>query len=118
MEVDVIVPPNTMATVQLPGADSEPVTVESGAHHWAYAYNDPDARKPLTVDDAVGDILDDPAAWAAVKETIKRLSPENIFFTIGLPHQSRRSLRKTMSDLPNADDVTKAVAEALTELRK
>ena len=35
MEVEV--PPNTTATVVLPLADDEPITVGSGAHRWQYA---------------------------------------------------------------------------------
>jgi alpha-L-rhamnosidase len=117
MDVNVIVPPNTTAQVRLPGTDEEPIVVESGAHHWSYAYHDPDARGHLTVDDTVGEILDDPAAWAVVKETLKRLSPENIFFTIGLNHQNRRSLRYALAVLPNADEAITAISNALVELR-
>jgi alpha-L-rhamnosidase len=118
IDVDAIVPPNTTASVRLPGTEAEPVTVQSGAHHWSYAYRDSDARKPLTVDDAVGDLLDDPSAWTVVKDTILRLSPGNIFFTIGLNHQSRRSLRRALTDLPNAAEVITAVARALAELKQ
>ena len=118
IDVDIIVPPNTTASVHLPGTDAEPVTVQSGAHHWSYAYRDPDARNPLTVDDAIGEIRDDPAAWTVVKDTILRLSPGNIFFTIGLNHQSKRSLRHALTDLPNAAEAITAVAEALAEIKK
>ena len=118
IDVDAIVPPNTTASVRLPGTEAEPVTVQSGAHHWSYEYRDPDARNPLTVDDAVGEILDDPAAWTVVKDTILRLSPGNIFFTIGLNHQSRRSLRHALTDLPNAAEVITAVAGALAALKQ
>jgi alpha-L-rhamnosidase len=116
MEVDVIVPPNTTASVHLPGTDSEPVTVESGTHHWSYAYHDPDARQPLTVDHTIGELLDDPAAWTVVKDTITRLSPENIFFAIGLSHQSKRSLRYALAALPNAHEVLTAVEDELAAL--
>jgi hypothetical protein len=66
----------------------------------------------------VGDILDDPSAWTVVKDTILGLSPGNIFFTIGLNHQSRRSLRHALTDLPNAAEVITAVADALAELKQ
>ena len=59
---------------------------------------------------------DHPDAWAAVKDTITRLSPENIFLAIGLPHQSKRSLRMAMAGLPNADTVLTAVTEAFAGL--
>ena len=116
MDLDVIVPPNTTASVRLPGKDSEPLIVESGTHHWSYAYHDPDARGPLTVDDTVGEILDDAAAWTAVKDTLTRLAPGNIFFIIGLNHQSRQSLRYALTILPNADEAITAVSDALAAL--
>jgi alpha-L-rhamnosidase len=34
-ELDVTVPPNASATVTLPGRESEPIDVGSGAHHWS-----------------------------------------------------------------------------------
>lgn len=50
----VIVPPNTTATVFLPGNTSKSFEVGSGAHHWSYPYTDPDARTPLSVDSTIG----------------------------------------------------------------
>jgi len=116
MDLSVVIPPNTTGSVSLPGMDSDPVLVESGIHHWSYTYHDPDARPPLTVDDTVGEILDDPAAWAVVKDTLTRLSPGNIFFISGLNHQARRSLRYALAILPNADEAITAVAAALAGL--
>ena len=38
IEVTATVPPNTTATVTLPGADGEPIEVGSGTHRWRYAF--------------------------------------------------------------------------------
>jgi alpha-L-rhamnosidase len=47
IEVRVVVPPNTTASVSLPGKAAGPVEVESGEHRWAYAYLDSDTPVPL-----------------------------------------------------------------------
>jgi alpha-L-rhamnosidase len=38
IEVEVTVPPNTTATVALPGRSDPPIEVGSGRHRWSYAY--------------------------------------------------------------------------------
>lgn len=38
IEVQAVVPPNTTATVTLPGRDAEPLEVGSGAHTWTYRW--------------------------------------------------------------------------------
>ena len=38
MELNVIVPPNTTASVYLPGSNAAPLEVGSGSHHWSYSY--------------------------------------------------------------------------------
>jgi alpha-L-rhamnosidase len=43
IEVKVIIPPNTTAEIRLPGKESEPIKVGSGAYHWSYAYHSPNA---------------------------------------------------------------------------
>jgi alpha-L-rhamnosidase len=116
IEVKVTVPPNTTAIVTLPGREEMPIEVPSGAHNWSYAYADPDARGPLSLDNTIGEISDDPAAWAAVKEVIDRLIPENGFILYVLRSQSKRSLRDGLATLPNADEVLTAMRDALAEL--
>jgi alpha-L-rhamnosidase len=39
LTLEVIVPPNTTATVILPGRDEAPFEVHSGTHRWSYAYS-------------------------------------------------------------------------------
>lgn len=116
IEVNVTVPPNTTAVVSLPGREEETIEVRSGTHNWSYAYQDPDARQPLSLDNTIGEISDDPEAWAAVKEVIDRLIPENGFILYVLRNQSKRSLRDGLATLPNADEVLTVMSDALAEL--
>ena len=49
--VEVVVPPNTTASVTLPGGDAEPIEVGAGTHRWSYPYQVPQvARHPLSID--------------------------------------------------------------------
>ncbi len=50
MTVDAEIPPNTSATVILPGHDSAPLAIGAGGHHWTYEVADEVAA--LWVDDA------------------------------------------------------------------
>lgn len=118
IEVNITVPPNTTASVSLPGRDAEPVEAESGAHSWSYPYQDPDARQPLSIENRIEEIREDPVAWTVVRDTITRLAPENIFFVFGLQHQGKRSLRQALATLPHADQVLTAIDEALGRLEQ
>jgi alpha-L-rhamnosidase len=46
IEVEVVVPPNTTATVTLPGNDTAPIEIGPGTHHWLYAYREPGSTYP------------------------------------------------------------------------
>jgi alpha-L-rhamnosidase len=116
IEVKIRVPPNTTAVVSLPGKEGQPIEVQSGTYSWSYAYADPDSRGPLSLDHTIGEISDDPAAWAALKEVIDRLIPENGFILYVLRSQSKRTLRDGLATLPNADAVLPAVSSALENL--
>lgn len=74
--VDVVVPPNTSASVTLPGRDT-PIEVGSGAHHWAIEYHEPRVlRAPLSLESTLADLLDDRDGWARVRAIIVRHQPE------------------------------------------
>jgi len=60
---DVTVPPNSEAVVRLPGREDE--RVRSGAHHFEVADPIP-APGPVTPETPLGEIIDDPAAYAVV----------------------------------------------------
>jgi alpha-L-rhamnosidase len=117
IEVKITIPSNTTASVSLPGRQEKPVEVPSGTHSWSYAYEDPDARPPVSVDNTIGEIMDAPAAWAAVREVLDRLVPENGFVVFVLQSQTKRSLQDGLATLPNAENVLPAVSVAFAELR-
>jgi len=77
VRVRVVVPPNTRATVHLPGADA-PVEVGSGSHEWVT----PDvvraaATAPFSADTPLVEIRRDPGAYAAVKRALEaQLGPQ------------------------------------------
>ena len=118
IEVNVIVPPNATALVSLPGREEKTIEVQSGTHNWSYAYEDPDARQPLSLDNMIGEISEDPEAWTAVKEVLDRLIPENGFIWYVLQNQSKRSLRDGLATVPKAEEVMTAVSDALAELEQ
>ncbi len=118
MELKVAVPPNTTALVSLPGREEDPVEVPSGMHSWSYVYQDPDAGLSLSLDSTIGEVLDEPAAWDAVKDVLDRLIPENGFILYVLQSQRKRKLRDGLTTLPNAEEVLTAAANALAELER
>ncbi|HEX6288797.1 MAG TPA: glycoside hydrolase family 78 protein [Herpetosiphonaceae bacterium] len=77
MTVDVVVPPNTTASVTLPGVATQRFEVRAGTHRWSVPYQAlPPLRPPLSLDSTLGEILDDPEAWVVVRATIARHAPE------------------------------------------
>ncbi|MDQ5850545.1 MAG: glycoside hydrolase family 78 protein [Chloroflexota bacterium] len=115
IEVEVVVPPNTTAQVTLPGQVGETIEVASGTHHWAYPYQDHQtSRRPLTVDSTVGEIVDDPEAWAAVLATMRQYQPELANRMEGaLQGNSDMTLVQLLSMRPNTDDLRAALEAAL-----
>ncbi len=45
IEVMVAIPPNTVASISLPGKEAEPLEVGSGAYRWSYPYQDSNAQQ-------------------------------------------------------------------------
>src|SRR6266498_2086403 len=115
-QMTVVVPPNTTARVTLPGSDVAPIEVGSGTHRWLYAYQDPEARPPLTIDSTVGDLIDDAGAWEVVMNTIARLAPRVPFIRRIIQGQSSSSLREVLATVPNAGEVGAAIESTLAAL--
>ena len=116
IHVKVVVPPNTTARVILPSRPGEPVEVGAGIHNWSYAYQDPDAPQPLSIDNTIGEISDEQRLWAAVLNTLEQLLPGNPFLPDMLKSQGDSTLRQALKVLPNADVFLKAISEELAEL--
>lgn len=69
--VTAVVPPNTTAVVDLPGAPA--VEVGSGAHEWRFAAQAPSERPALDgLAASLADVIDDPRAYQALLETVAR----------------------------------------------
>ncbi|MFD1734558.1 alpha-L-rhamnosidase C-terminal domain-containing protein [Deinococcus malanensis] len=61
--LNVTVPPNTTATVTLPGQEHAPLEVTAGEHHWSYGYQPPrQPLPPLSLDLPLIDVWDDEEA--------------------------------------------------------
>jgi alpha-L-rhamnosidase len=115
IELEAVVPPNTTATVVLPGSDADPQELASGTHRWSYEYRDPDAGPPLSLASTVDEIIDDPEAWPLVLETLERVLDWNPFLVGMLKTQNRAPLGQALSRLPNARTALGAVEKALAE---
>jgi alpha-L-rhamnosidase len=118
IEVRAIVPPNTTALVSLPGREEHLIEVPSGMYTWSYGYQDPNARQPLSLDNTIGEIIDESEAWAAVTRELNRLFPHNGFILYVLRNQRKRKLRDGLATLPNAEEVIHAVTDALSGLER
>jgi len=112
LELTLVVPPNSSASVALPGSDETPFDVGPGTHRWRYRYQTPDARS-LTVDDSVGEFLDDERAWELVVQELNRAAPGNPFIVGMLRTLSRASLRQALGGVPQAASAIDAIEAAL-----
>ncbi len=115
IKVNVVIPPNATALVTLPGSDASPVEVGSGSWHWSTPYQDPDARAPYTVDDAVGEIMSDTAARTVVMDTISR-SKGASFLSMIFQNQRDLTLRQALGMIPNSGDLLTLMIDALAKL--
>lgn len=115
IEVSVVVPPNASASLSLPGKGGEPIEVGSGAYRWSYAYQDPDAHAPLSVDNTIDEIRDAPDTWDAVLGAIARVSPETAFIASALQSQGKTTLRQGLVTLLDAEEIVDAVADVLVQ---
>jgi alpha-L-rhamnosidase len=115
IDLSVIIPPNTTARVTLPGSDTPPIEVGSGAWNWSAPYQDPDARGPLTVEDLVGEIMSDRAAREAVLTELDRAGAPGFLKAI-LFNERSLSLRQALQLLPNYEAAVQMMNDALANL--
>ena len=80
--VRAVVPPNTRADVELPGAPGLPglrTEVGSGSHEWRVPAAAPPERPPLDgVAAALADVVDDPRAYRALLDTLAERAPDRV----------------------------------------
>jgi alpha-L-rhamnosidase len=117
IEVNILVPANSTAQVTLPGSEKEPFEVGCGSYHWSYAYVDPDARGPLTVDDTIGEIMGFPEAWVRVTETIRHAPGTEMLLMI-MQNERNQSLRQLLRMMPGSGDLLVAIETALANVGK
>ena len=111
--VEVEVPANTTASVHLPGDAGETLEVGAGRYSWAYAFETPVTVYPaLTLDSTVGDLIDHPAAYAAVMRVVAQISKD---FADRLDGRVSVSLRQATRMNPNAQAMQAAIEAVLAE---
>ena len=114
MTVEVEVPANTTATIHLPGVAGEILEVGAGRHRWSYTYQTPVVVYPtLTLDSTIGDLIDQPAAYAAVMRVLTRYNQE---FTDRLEGQTSVTLRQVIRLDPNPQPLQARIEAVLVEL--
>jgi len=114
--VEAVVPPNTSAAVTLPGKDGGTIEAGSGSYRWSYPYQAPQrVRRSLTLDSSLGEVIDDPYAWAATLAAIRAYMPEYSVGEIGQNGALAMPLRRLFQfgSYPNRDQVLAAIQDAL-----
>jgi alpha-L-rhamnosidase len=113
IEVDVVVPPNATASIALPGSDADPVEVGSGTHRWSYRMVEP-ARPPVSLDSALGDLMEDAEAWNLVTHHV----PELARSAGGPPGMLGMSLRQLFAVRPEATETLAILESSLAALSR
>ena len=89
MTVEVDIPANTTAAVQLPGQSDGVIEVGSGRYRWSYPYQVPEPVYPvLTLDSTLGALFDHPTAYPEVMRVFARHNPEFADRILSLIHIS------------------------------
>jgi alpha-L-rhamnosidase len=109
LHVEATVPPNTSAVVTLPGRES--LEVGSGEHRWSCPWS-PTVQSRLTLDSSVGDLLDDPNAWAAAAFAVSRLNRDEV----RIRTQRHLTLRQMAASFPDPEKTEAQLAALLERL--
>jgi alpha-L-rhamnosidase len=116
LRVTATVPPNTTAEVDLPGQPA--AQADAGRHEWHITLPAaPSARKPVTLDSTVGDLMDNPAAFALFKQALVRHMPEAAAY---LDQQDAApaglAVRDAVALVPGADRLLAELDKSFAEL--
>ena len=115
--VEVEVPPNTTASVTLPGdSGSAPVEVGSGKYTWTVPYQDDRAkRKPLSLDSTIGELIDDAEALALVLEEIRQ---HGIEISDRMMAHEDMILRQAFAFMPRGKEIIASLTPLLASLNR
>lgn len=119
IEVVVVVPPNTTASVTLPGSNAAPIEVGAGTHRWSYPYYVKRVHHARSLDNTISEFIDDSEAWTTVLTTMRKYMPQlSSHMDVGTVMQGDGSttLGQMLSILPHADELRAALVAALASL--
>jgi len=119
IEVVVVVPPNTTASVILPENDAKPIEVASGTHSWSYPYHVKRVYHPLSLESTMSEFIDDPEAWTLVLKMMRQYMPQLAsHMDVGslIQGDGSMTLGQMLSLLPRCDDLRPALGAALAAL--
>jgi alpha-L-rhamnosidase len=112
--VEIEIPPNTSASVSLPGHHNSPIEVGSGRYHWSYPYQYPKVtHPPLTLDSTLGELIDDPEAYALVMRIIVQHYPG---FMDRMQGQTKVTLQQAIDHNPRTRKLGAKIEAALASL--
>ena len=110
LSVAVVVPPNTQASVWLPGLESAE-EVGSGTYHWEISYSQEKVRRgPLTLESTVGELMDDAQT---LPQVIAAISKHNTEMADRILAQENQSIRQAVEFMPHHEEILASIAEAL-----
>jgi alpha-L-rhamnosidase len=121
IEVVIVVPPNTTASVILPESDAKPIEVASGTHRWLYPYHFKRVYHSLSLESKMSEFIDDPEAWTLVLKMMRQYMPQLAsHMDVGSIIQGNGSvtLGQMLSLLPRGDELRPTLGAALAALER
>lgn len=117
MTVAVTLPPNTTATVILPGKEGEsPLEVGAGEHHWTYPFTDPRSALPnLTLDSTIGELVDHPEAYQKVTAILREFGP---VVRDRMLSQEGTSIREAVNLTKRGNEILQRIEAALESIKR
>ena len=119
--IEAVVPPNTTASVTLPGNEEAPLIVGAGTHRWSYRYQLPEASQPaLSLTSPLAEVLEEPEAFRALMGVLHRHLPEAAAVMEAearIPWNRSRPLHEVLLLTPNAEAVFADLRAALNTLQ-
>lgn len=109
LALEVTIPPNTTAEVQLPGCESRQIS--AGRHEWTVPWTAPHAPR-LDIDASLAALRAQESLWLQLQDAVRNTDPE----TASLMNSSALALirAKTLRDVIGLSRYYRAVSEAVT----